>query len=515
MHLQLRNYLLFHIFLYVFLNQVHAQSKFTQESLNSLREVIHQFEGSSMPDPVMGNATLANLPCMAEVKRMLQIHYDKMKSYPRNAVYASGKGNPSNPGFLEMMETVDQKIITLSNQLGNFNNSMTAPGVFVYSALEVSANYGDFVSNFTGKDIGEHPQTIQTALRELYDVLQPMKKAPQSPGSFNYMTIYYGSDNMEGCRGTESGRLFFKQIDYPQIIWEIEHTYILNCNCATTSGDNVKRINVKITADINSNLSSQSISDLRFQSVGQPTVTLQDAACCGNTPQTTQPVTSTSGRKKDEPAVNTSTQHFAPTYTGDTSAGSFQGGSGIIYKQTLGGKLGFGYRKGGEYSICAGAQYLTPIGNPICNYGSGQFLGGLELMYDRTGIDDDFASQTEQWFCARPKIMITKGLGPNVDLLTGLAFPIGIGTSSYEFSDSTTGEEVADDDLFRYGGELFVGFSFIVCNNIFLQANANVFEYTRTTISPGGNADLKFENDDWGLIFNKRNPLEVSLNFPF
>ncbi len=510
---QLRNYLLFHIFTVAFVISSQAQN-FTQESLNTLKEVVHQFESSTMPAPTPSASIPPNAPCMPEVNRRLQLHYDNMKNEPRTAVYASGKGKDNNPGFLEMMTKVDEKIASLSNQIQNFSGSLSAPGVFVYSAFEGSSNYGEFVSNFTGKDVGEFPEPVRNELRELYETLAPLKKEKGTPGSFNYMTIFYGSDNIEGCRGTESGRLYFKSMDYPQIIWEVQHTFILNCPCTSTSADEVKRINVEITADVYSNISGGSMNNLQFQRSGQPSVKLTDVACCGSFTAPSQPLASSN----DNRPTNTSRRNQTsvnPTYFGDTS--NLEGGmygSGIEYENTLGGKVGFGYQKGGRYSICAGAQFLAPIGDPICKNGSGQLIGGVEASYDYVNSGDDFATQTEQWIGIAPRIMITKRLGTNVDLLTGIRVPLRIGNSKYQFEDSTSPTEESTTDLRSYGADLFSGFSFVICYGIYMQAIFNVFEYTNTTFIPDGNSDFKSEETDWRFMFNKRNPLEVSLNFP-
>jgi len=494
--------------------QTNSKAQFSAESMASLTDVVNQFLSRDMSSPTLDGGISSNLPCMTDIQRHLDEHLGQIKGNPRSTLYTADRATPENPSFLEMMGQVNQHVAVLSQLLPELNSKMMPPGVLVFSAIETSSDFAQFVGNFTGKKVGDHSENTTQQLRELYDILQPMRLEGGTANGFNHLTIYYGSSNIDGCRGTESGKLVFKRLDYPQIIWEIQHTYLISCTCSGGSASEMKRMNVQITAELVSNLQDPSITDLKFERAGPPEIKLLGAACCGESAAAFIPDNgATSNKRKREKKEE---YNVSPSYSPDYNSGKSLG-TRIVYQPMLGGKIGASYNKSEVLGLCAGAQFMTPVGNPICNNGSGQFLLGADLTYDRISSGDDFSQYTEERLGIGPQVGITKALGPNVDLIMGFRFPVGLGKNNTKISSSDDlgdYEEEYGDDILSLGASLFAAFSFVVCDNINLQAQMDVASYTNSRIRPGGNEDFERWENDWSVMLNKRSPISVSLNFP-
>lgn len=221
---------------------------------------------------------------------------------------------------------------------------------------------------------------------------------------------------------------------------------------------------------------------------------------------------STSSTNKEQASIPSSSENFfAATSANDTTSGipiGIPSDTAGDFQPMIGAGIGFGGGTNRDFGVCLGAQYQRPIGNRVGPCGS-QAVAGVGLDYEYAGRNDDFNSYSQQWACISPRISLFTPL-QSVDLISSLAFPIGLGTSTNK--ENGTGEKFKNN-FSKYGASLQGGISFDV-GKVNIQATTDILSFVRQTTSSADFPDQKSSSNSFSFLLNKYNQAKLSVNFP-
>ncbi|RMG21632.1 MAG: hypothetical protein D6730_17895 [Bacteroidetes bacterium] len=233
-----------------------------------------------------------------------------------------------------------------------------------------------------------------------------------------------------------------------------------------------------------------------------------------NTPAKTSTSSTTPTQTSSLPVLQTDTSTAVATpFSNPGSVPAFASYDTSGMPPFVGGSIGFGGAKDADFGVCAGVQYQHPIGQRFGNCQS-QLMVGAEASFEYTGFKNEFNSFNQQWACLAPRVALFTPISPRreVQLISGLRVPLGLGSSNNKDNYAGSGEEFGSSHS-KLGAELFTGVAFDI-GKFNLQATTDLFSFSRQSNKPNDFPDQATTSNSFSYLFNKHNQLKLSLNMP-
>ncbi|TBN03987.1 hypothetical protein EYD45_08210 [Hyunsoonleella flava] len=351
-----------------------------------------------------------------------------------------------------------------------FFTTMEDKGLYSYKK---SKNFSDFVSEYTGKSIGDIQGKRTSSSGMEYKDIDVIRRYYNGLKSFFTtldFNVKYDESVSDNCRRTVLSTIKVAKFSYPNITWEIKTRANVNCVCNNgLDKTEVKSGSFEYTATTSGVLTHPKVT---FSQPKDSKITINSLVCCGE-------------KQKDRPI---------------SSEPKTEDINNLMPDQYIGGGVGFGATQDfEEISYCFFAEYLKKI-----TYGSDDYAwyAGIEAGYSGWSFNDSNSNRIK----IGPKLQYHTALTPSKQT----QFVAGI-MGNYNFGTTDNGFSI--DDVTGIVACAYGGVNIRICENWSVFGQFPVFIYESTTFKSESGGE--FKTDGTSLLINKDNPLKLGVRFNF
>lgn len=366
------------------------------------------------------------------------------------------------------------------------------------NAASISSSFEEFITNFTGLNIGDitasrlHPELGNKEVKDI-DLLRRYYSSASSfiggdwveietenmaeygeNSEFNVdlsPTKYVGNDDGR-CAFYSKSKIRLKTYDFPMATWEIRTEVFVDCTCKEEDNNSKVKEGVFVYSSFVKGLFTSTKET--FEQPKNPIITIKSLECCPDKEE-----------KKEEP----------PKVDLNEDAGI----NDLMPDQTIGFGAGVGFSQDfEETTFCVSAEYLYQLNS---SEHKGWYLG-VEVTHQNTSFGDFNSSVTK----GGPKFQYNFSAVPSgeTQFVAGIMANYAFGSNDNNgFKDDFTGIIAC-----AYGGV-----NIRISEDWSIGGQFPIFIYENFTFEPEGGDEFKV--DGTSLFINKNNPFKIVVRRSF
>ncbi|WP_323787489.1 hypothetical protein [Psychroserpens sp.] len=351
----------------------------------------------------------------------------------------------------------------LSNEFEKYKGDFKTISDKALNAFSNTNNYGDFVLETTGKDVGSFTKKENLSLNIFYSLL---KKTTTSEKILNDGFFTSTVELSGNCRIEWEPRAKIIKFEYPNITTELKIKVYTSCDCSKKKGNNeIKSGYLEYVATTKGIYTASTVT---FGELINPKIKITSMECC---PEEV--------KMEEEPTK--------------TALDEDEGINDLMPAQTIGFGAGAGFSQDfDETTFCVSAEYLYLLN-------SSEYKGwyvGAEVSHQNTSFGDFKSNKT----MAGGKLQYNISGIPSgeTQFVAGIMANYAFGSNENNgFNDDFTGTVFC-----AYGGV-----NIRVSENWSVGAQFPFLIFENYTFKPEGGGE--FKTDATSLFINKDNPLKI------